>query len=45
MSEQIIQALIFTFGRAVSIGVVAFFATTTLIVGTVLNALFPWVWR
>ena len=45
MSEQIIQALVFTFGRAVSIGVVSFFAIPTLLVGTVLNTLFPWVWR
>lgn len=45
MSEQIIQALIFTVGRAVSIGVVSLFALPTLIVGTILNTLFPWVWR
>ena len=45
MSEQIIQALVFTFGRAVSIGVVPFFEIPTLIVATVLNTLFPWVWR
>ena len=44
MSEQIIQALIFTFGRAVSIGAISLFALPTVIIGTILNTFFPFLW-